>query len=40
VAVAAFNALLQRALAVTGSAAGWQSGEPAAAQADDDGAGW
>jgi precorrin-8X/cobalt-precorrin-8 methylmutase len=40
VAVAAFNALLQRALAVTGSAAGWQSGEPAMAQADDDGAGW
>jgi precorrin-8X/cobalt-precorrin-8 methylmutase len=40
VAVAAFNALLQRALAVTGSAAGWQSGEPATAQADDDGAGW
>jgi precorrin-8X/cobalt-precorrin-8 methylmutase len=40
VAVAAFNALLRRALAVTGSAAGWQSGEPATAQADDDGAGW
>ena len=40
VAVAAFNALLQHALAVTGSAAGWQSGEQATAQADDDGAGW
>ena len=40
VAVAAFNALLQHALAVTGSAAGWQSGEPATARSDDDGAGW
>jgi precorrin-8X/cobalt-precorrin-8 methylmutase len=40
VAVAAFNALLRHAIAVTGSAAGWQSGEPATAHADDDGAGW
>ena len=40
VAVAAFNALLQHALAVTGSAAGWQSGEQATAPSDDDGAGW
>jgi precorrin-8X/cobalt-precorrin-8 methylmutase len=40
VAVAAFNALLRHALAVTDSAAGWQSDEPATAHADDDGAGW
>lgn len=40
VAVAAFNALLQHAIAVTGSEAGWRSGEQAVAQADDDGAGW
>ena len=40
VAVAAFNALLQHALAVTDSAAGWQSDEPVTAHADDDGAGW
>jgi precorrin-8X/cobalt-precorrin-8 methylmutase len=40
VAVAAFNALLQHALAVTGSAAGWQSDESATAHADGDGAGW
>ena len=40
VAVAAFNALLRHAIAVTGSAAGWQLGEPATAHADEDGAGW
>jgi precorrin-8X/cobalt-precorrin-8 methylmutase len=40
VAVAAFNALLQHALAVTGSAAGWPLAEPPTAHADDDGAGW
>jgi precorrin-8X/cobalt-precorrin-8 methylmutase len=41
VAVAAFNALLQHAIAVTGSAAGWRADGPAtAAPADDDGAGW
>jgi precorrin-8X/cobalt-precorrin-8 methylmutase len=39
VAVAAFNALLRHALAVTGSRAGWGSDAPAPA-ADDDGAGW
>lgn len=40
VAVAAFNALLRHAIAVTGSAAGWPADGPAVAQADDDGAGW
>jgi precorrin-8X/cobalt-precorrin-8 methylmutase len=40
VAVAAFNALLQHAIAVTGSAAGWPSDGPPMARADDDGAGW
>jgi precorrin-8X/cobalt-precorrin-8 methylmutase len=40
VAVAAFNALLRHAIAVTGSAAGWPSDGPPVAQADDDGAGW
>jgi precorrin-8X/cobalt-precorrin-8 methylmutase len=40
VAVAAFNALLQHAVAVTGSAAGWPVDGPPMAQADDDGAGW
>ena len=41
IAVAVFNALLQHALAATGTRAGWgpDSGPPAAA-ADDDGAGW
>lgn len=39
VAVAAFNALLESALAVEGSAAGW-SGDGQAGVADDDGAGW
>ncbi len=38
VAVAAFNALLGSALAVTGSRAGWGPGGPAVA--DDDGVGW
>ncbi len=38
VAVAALNALLGSALAVTGSRAGWGSGGPAVA--DDDGVGW
>ena len=40
VAVAAFNALLQHALAVTGSVAGWPPDGPPMAHADDDGAGW
>jgi precorrin-8X/cobalt-precorrin-8 methylmutase len=39
VAVAAFNALLESALAVTGSRAGW-GGDGQAAVAVDDGAGW
>ena len=38
VAVAAFNALLVSALAITGSRAGWGPGGPAVA--DDDGVGW
>ncbi|HSR87144.1 MAG TPA: precorrin-8X methylmutase [Streptosporangiaceae bacterium] len=41
VAVAVFNALLQHALAATGTRAGWgPDGGPPAAAADDDGAGW
>lgn len=40
VAVAAFNALLRHALAVTGSRAGWGPDGQAAAIADDEGAGW
>ena len=40
VAVAAFNALLRHALAVTGSRAGWGPDSQAAAAADDEGAGW
>jgi precorrin-8X/cobalt-precorrin-8 methylmutase len=39
VAVAAFNAMLESALAVDGSTAGW-SGDVHPAVADDDGAGW
>ena len=40
VAVAAFNALLRNALAVTGSRAGWGTDRPASAPPEDDGAGW
>jgi precorrin-8X/cobalt-precorrin-8 methylmutase len=40
VAVAAFSALLQNALAVAGSQAGWGPGAPAAAVLTDDDRGW
>jgi precorrin-8X/cobalt-precorrin-8 methylmutase len=40
VAVAAFNALLQHAIAVPDSVAGWPPGGPSLAQMDDDGSGW
>jgi precorrin-8X/cobalt-precorrin-8 methylmutase len=40
VAVAAFNALLRHAVAVTGSVAGWPPDGPSMAHADDYGAGW
>lgn len=40
VAVAAFNALLGHALAVTGSRAGWGPGGPPAGLTDDDTGGW
>lgn len=40
VAVAAFNALLRHAVAVTDSVAGWPPDGPPMAHVDDDGAGW
>lgn len=40
VAVAAFNALLQNALAVGGTAAGWGQAGPPPGVADDDSSGW